>query len=84
MGNVRGNTYSRKHEILSPDDARFWKFSWSEMGKFDVPASIDYALNVTQQDQLYYVGFSMGTTVFFTMMNYHPEYNQKVGKLCAR
>ncbi|KAF2365992.1 AB-hydrolase lipase domain [Trinorchestia longiramus] len=78
MGNVRGNTYSRKHEIFSPADSRFWQFSWSEMGKYDVPASIDYVLNHTRQEQLYYVGFSMGTTVFFTMMNFHPEYNDKI------
>jgi hypothetical protein len=26
LGNVRGNTYSRKHEDLSPDDAAFWDF----------------------------------------------------------
>lgn len=52
--------------------------SWSEMGKYDVPASIDYVLNTTHHERLYYIGFSMGTTVFFTMMNHRPQYNDKV------
>ena len=48
------------------------------MGKYDLPASIDYVLNVTQQEKMSYIGFSMGTTVFFTLMHHHPQYNQKV------
>ena len=26
MGNVRGNTYSRHHVSLNPNDKRFWEF----------------------------------------------------------
>ena len=48
------------------------------MGKYDAPASIDFILDYTRQSKLYYVGFSMGTTIFFTMMNERPEYDEKV------
>lgn len=48
------------------------------MGYYDLPAIIDYVLNTTQAEDLYYVGFSMGTTIFWAMMNDRPEYNQKV------
>jgi lysosomal acid lipase/cholesteryl ester hydrolase len=35
------------------------------MGVYDVPAVIDYVLGVTGQEQLQWVGHSMGTTMFF-------------------
>ncbi|XP_047477017.1 lipase 3-like isoform X2 [Penaeus chinensis] len=78
MGNVRGNTYSKNHVSLSPRQKEFWQFSWAEMGYYDLPAIIDYVLDKTQAEDLYYVGFSMGTTIFWAMMNDRPEYNQKV------
>ena len=27
LGNYRGNTYSRKHESLNPEDYTFWQYS---------------------------------------------------------
>ncbi|XP_071452979.1 lipase 3-like [Hetaerina americana] len=78
MGNGRGNTYSRKHISLSPSDAKFWDFSWSEMGIYDLPAEIDYILNATGKDHLYYAGHSMGTTMFYVMCTMRPEYNTKI------
>lgn len=48
------------------------------MGKFDIPAGIDYILNTTGQSKLNYIGHSMGTTMYFVMMSERPEYNQKV------
>lgn len=48
------------------------------MAYYDMPAIIDHILNETKAKDLYYVGFSMGTTVFWAMMSDRPEYNQKV------
>jgi len=78
LGNYRGNTYSRKHESLNPEDYTFWQFSWDQNGKYDIPAMIDYVLEKTGQEKIHYVGHSMGTTGFMVTMNYKPEYADKV------
>ncbi|XP_022227947.2 lipase 1 [Drosophila obscura] len=78
LGNSRGNTYSRKNKRLSPRRIRFWRFSWHEMGKEDIPASIDYVLNKTRQPALHYVGYSQGCTVFLVMLSMRPEYVTKI------
>jgi len=78
LGNARGNTYSRQHVNMTTDDPEFWKFTWDQMGQYDAPAMIDYILNTTSQEQLYWIGHSMGSTMFWVMMDDHPEYNAKV------
>lgn len=57
--------------------------SWHEIGKYDIPASIDYILATTGLKELNYVGHSMGTTAFFVAMSLRPEYNAKVRKMIA-
>jgi pimeloyl-ACP methyl ester carboxylesterase len=53
------------------------------MGTHDVPAEIDHILGTTGQDKLYYIGHSMGTTMFFVMMSQRPEYNEKIHAMIA-
>lgn len=86
MGNARGNFYSRRHLRLNPDaliNTDFWKFSWHEIGYYDLPAMIDYALSHTGRDRLHYVGHSQGTTAFFVMGSSRPEYNAKINSMHA-
>lgn len=83
LANARGNTYSRKHVSLNPSDPKFWEYSWHEMGTYDVPAEIDHILATTGQKKLYYIGHSMGTTMFFVMMSQRPEYNEKIHVMLA-
>lgn len=83
LQNVRGNTYSRNHLTLVPEEHAFWKFTFDEMGYYDAPASIDHILETTGQDDLYYVGMSMGTTVFFAMLSQRPEYASKIRTMAA-
>ncbi|XP_069183892.1 lipase 3 isoform X6 [Procambarus clarkii] len=83
LTNARGNTYSRTHVKLSTHDKEFWQFSWSEMALYDAPAAIDYILDLTGQKSLYYVGFSMGTTVFWGMLNDRPQYAAKIRFMVA-
>ncbi|KAH8310918.1 hypothetical protein KR044_003466 [Drosophila immigrans] len=80
LGNGRGNTYSRNHTTLSPEHPYFWRFSWHEIGYYDIAAMIDHALKTNGQGQksIHYVGHSQGTTVFFTLMSSRPEYNEKI------
>ncbi|CAG9768046.1 unnamed protein product [Ceutorhynchus assimilis] len=78
--NARGTWHSRKHRTLDPDiDMReFWRFTWHEIGYYDIPATIDFILNVTNAAKLHYIGHSQGTTVFFVAMSERPEYNSKI------
>ncbi|CAH1117581.1 unnamed protein product [Phaedon cochleariae] len=79
MGNVRGNKYSRNHSVFDPDtDSRFWQFSWHDIGVVDVPTIIDFVLEKTGADGVYYAGHSQGTTVFYVMTSMKPEYNSKI------
>lgn len=78
MGNIRGNTYSRRHVKLTPNMREFWDFSFDQMAEYDLPAMIDFTLNTTGQKQLFYVGHSQGTSSMFALLSQKPEYNKKV------
>lgn len=47
LGNVRGSKYSTAHKWLSTKSIEYWKFSFHEMGVYDLPPMIDYMLDVT-------------------------------------
>lgn len=78
MGNCRGNRYSTAHTTLDPAQEAFWRFSWDEIGRFDIPALIDHVISATGQPSIQYVGHSQGTTVFWVMCHHRPEYNSKI------
>ncbi|KAF7987255.1 hypothetical protein HCN44_003017 [Aphidius gifuensis] len=78
LGNYRGTTHGRDHVTLSPNDKKFWNFSIYEFGYYDVPSTIDYVLNATNQNSLIVLGYSLGTTSLFTTLSERPEYNSKV------
>jgi pimeloyl-ACP methyl ester carboxylesterase len=42
LGNQRGTKYSLGHRNLSLKDKAYWEFSFTEMGKYDAPAQVDY------------------------------------------
>jgi len=87
LGNDRGNMFSRGHVSMNPKlNKEFWSFSFSEMGKFDVPANIDYVLNQTGKASLSYVGHSQGTSQFFVAMtqpNLRTKLESKVNAFIA-
>ncbi|KAF2893236.1 hypothetical protein ILUMI_12940 [Ignelater luminosus] len=80
LANYRGTRWSRKHAWLDPDVDRkeYWTFSFQQIGQYDVPAFIDYILSQTNQEKLFYIGHSQGTTSFFALTSEEPEYNKKV------
>ncbi|KAL0830166.1 hypothetical protein ABMA28_003623 [Loxostege sticticalis] len=77
LANLRGTVYSAHHN-LTRNDVAFWEFSFEEHGKYDAPAIIDKILSVTGLSKVFYIGYSMGTTTFFTMLSQRPEYNKKL------
>ncbi|XP_006831185.1 PREDICTED: lipase member K-like [Chrysochloris asiatica] len=78
MGNSRGNTWSRKHLKLSPKSTEYWAFSFDEMAKYDLPATLNFITEKTGQEQLFYVGHSQGTTIGFIAFSTNPELAKKI------
>lgn len=79
MPNVRGNTYSKNHTTLDPEeDPEFWNFSWHEMGIYDLPNCIDYILEETNETSVYYVAHTQGATALYVMLSELPQYNEKI------
>ncbi|XP_068148595.1 lipase 3 [Drosophila tropicalis] len=78
LGNARGNIYSRANTLISLNSYKFWHFDWHEIGTIDLPAMIDYILDLTGYKQLHYAGHSQGTTVYLVMLTERPEYNAKI------
>ncbi|XP_020279760.1 lipase 3-like [Pseudomyrmex gracilis] len=83
LGNARGTKYSREHVQYSSNEKDYWNFSWHEIGTQDLPAMIDYVLETTGREKLFYLGHSQGTTVFFTMASERPEYQSKIEAMFA-
>lgn len=83
MGNSRGNRYSKNHTILNSDYQEFWDFTFHEMGKYDLPANIDYILSKTGYEQLHYIGHSQGTAIFWVLCSEQPAYSQKITSMHA-
>jgi lysosomal acid lipase/cholesteryl ester hydrolase len=83
MPNSRGNTYSRNHSYLTTKDTKFWNFSISEMIKYDLPATIDYIMEVTGHENLGYIGHSQGTTIMFGLLSTQKRYNNLVKPFIA-
>ncbi|KAK0412035.1 hypothetical protein QR680_005995 [Steinernema hermaphroditum] len=80
LGNSRGNTYGKRNVNLSTATEEFWEFSWDEMAKYDLPASIEVVLQRTAQSFLYYVAHSQGTTMLFARNSVDGTLKAKVRK----
>lgn len=78
LGNVRGSKYSMAHKWLNIESLDYWRFSWHEMGVYDLPAMIDYTLKLSGSDKCYYVGHSQATTQELVFLSMRPEYNDKI------
>ncbi|XP_041969869.1 lipase 3-like [Aricia agestis] len=76
LANVRGNTYSRAHVSLNTDTFHFWNFTFHEVAQHDLPAVINYIMDLKGKDaKIDYIGHSMGTTILFALLSTKPEYN---------
>jgi len=52
--------------------------SWDEMAKYDLPAMLNYALNVSGHEKLFYVGHSQGTLIAFAQLSHDRVLANKV------
>ncbi|NXM24437.1 LIPM Lipase, partial [Oxyruncus cristatus] len=78
IGNSRGNSWSRKHREFEFHHEEYSAYSFHEMAMYDLPATINYILQKTGQEQLYYVAYSQGTTTGFITFSSIPELDRKI------
>ncbi|XP_070610063.1 lipase member M-like [Erythrolamprus reginae] len=75
--NNRGTSWSRRHQNLTIDQEQFWNFSFHEMAIYDIPAAINFILNKTKQNSLYYIGHSQGASIGLITFSAFPQLAQK-------
>ena len=63
---------------MDPGHKDFWRFSWDEMAKYDLPTMLNYTLKNTGKDKIYYMGHSMGTTTYMAMNSMDQTWAEKV------
>ncbi|KAI9987636.1 hypothetical protein PInf_023680 [Phytophthora infestans] len=73
LGNNRGNTWSKQHLDYTVYNKEFRDFTWGDMGTYDLPAMINYALSVSERPTLSYIGHSLGTTQAFVGFSKNQE-----------
>ena len=84
LSNNRGTRYGQGHMTLDPESEEFWDFNFEQNGMNDLPAYIDFVLEMTGQSQLTYVGHSNGTTQLFMAGSLNPDYfSEKINLFVA-
>lgn len=78
LGNARGTKYSNAHITLDRKSKEFWKFSFHEIGLYDVSAMLNFMLEYTKQSKTFYVGHSQGTCSLLALLSSLPKYNEKI------
>ncbi|XP_007444422.2 putative lysosomal acid lipase/cholesteryl ester hydrolase, partial [Python bivittatus] len=76
--NNRGTIWSRRHQEFSIDQQEFWEFSFHEMAIYDIPATINFILQKTKQDCLYYIGHSQGAALGFVAFSVLPYLSERI------
>lgn len=72
LGNNRGSIYS-SHVNYTEADAEYWNFTFADMGKYDVPALVDYIIDVTGHSQITYFGFARGNQQMWYALATDPD-----------
>lgn len=57
--------------------------SFDEMGKYDIPACIEYVVERTGFATLSYVGHSMGCGTFYMALHHRPELSSKINAMVS-
>lgn len=83
LGNNRGNIYSYQHVNLTIEDNEYWQFSFHEMGKYDLPAFVDFVIDATGVSKINYIGHSNGNVQFWVGNCLHDDLGSKINKAVA-
>uniref|UniRef100_G3MRU5 Lipase n=1 Tax=Amblyomma maculatum TaxID=34609 RepID=G3MRU5_AMBMU len=82
MNSREARPYS-KHKTLSQKDPKYWRWSFDDIGRYDVAATIDHVLKVTGAPKLTLVALSQGAVTTLVLLSSRPEYNDKVDLVIA-
>ena len=78
LPNSRGTQFSRSHlDFDSSLNSDYWNFSFDQIAEFDLPAIINYIKERDQVEQVYYIGHSQGTLIYFLAYINNPEFMEK-------
>ncbi|KAJ1677811.1 cholesterol esterase, partial [Spiromyces aspiralis] len=83
LGNSRGNKYSYKHSRFKPYQREFWDYSIDDIALIDVPACVQFILDMTKAKRLTYIGFSQGTAQMFAALSRNPKLDSQVEHFIA-
>jgi len=73
MPSARGTYYSRKNDNLSPDDKKYWDYSFEDLGMKDTKAYLEYIYNIKKK-KVFYLGFSQGFMQIMAAFSLDPEF----------
>ncbi|CAN8023190.1 unnamed protein product [Ixodes persulcatus] len=76
--NTRGTPYSNHHETLTTRDREFWDWSFDQIGRYDLAATIDYIISQTGFGEISLLTWSQGFTVTLVLLSTRLAYNDKV------
>ena len=89
LANSRGNAFSRNHTGFLPTSKIFWDFTFDDMAAFDLPAILDYMLDVgscgkhTVSEKIHLISHSQGTTISFASMIMLQDVREKINLFVA-
>ena len=55
--------YPRKHQTMSPEDDKFWHWSFQEIASFDFPAMVKQVVGISGAEKIWFIGFSEGAMI---------------------
>jgi lysosomal acid lipase/cholesteryl ester hydrolase len=76
--NYRATVYSWKHNKYERGQKEYWNFTMEDYGRFDLPAMIDYVLQVTGQEKVHMVTQMAAIIPPLITLSTMPQYNDKV------
>lgn len=77
MNSREAKPYSN-HTTVSQKEPKYWRWSFDEIGRYDVAACVDHVLKATGAPKLTIVALSQGAAITMVFLSTRPEYNDKV------
>ncbi|KAH6923459.1 hypothetical protein HPB50_001280 [Hyalomma asiaticum] len=81
--NTRDDACCSRHKNLSQDDNRYWRWSFDEIGRYDIAAAIDHVLNATGSTRIPVLVYSQTFLSAVILLSTRPEYNDKIDILLS-